>query len=129
MPGEKRHMMPKPPVLQKPRGMKILCPITLKEEESFSAAVQVSEETTCKGSPVAFPWSSLAVIQGISKEKERQTHSYSPQTLPRPLFKRFKSIAIPACTVTLAGQQRCERFGHYCAHLVSPEPLSFSLGI
>lgn len=46
-----------------------------------------------------------------------------------PLFERFKSTAMPPCTVTLAGQQCCERFGHYCAHLVSPEARSFSLGV
>lgn len=85
-------MTPDTPVLQKPGEIRSLCPIELKEEESSGASVQVSEETTCKDSPTAFPWFSLAVVQGISKEKERQTHSYSPQTLPIPCLKGLRAL-------------------------------------
>ena len=75
-------MMPNTPVLQKPGGIRSPCPIELKEEESFCASIQVSEEMTCKGSPVAFPWFILAVIQGISKRRKDRPTVTAPKHYP-----------------------------------------------
>lgn len=69
------------------------------------------------GFPLVLPGCDIA-----HQQREGKTGWWlQPPNTSHPLFERFKSTAIPACTVTLPGQQCCERFGHF--------PLSFSLGV